>query len=204
MTWVSKHKPYSYHHLPGYIFWKIPTIDYKMFLYQCNFSTIYPIFSSYVTYFISQSNGIFPFNWSMYYNSQSNIWNDKILPKKIILYSFDETIRCFMESDDRNRDIVNRKGSLSLWIGPWTHQLRPLIMADALSVDQGCSHAFDIGGAQASKIILGPFVSNIGGPKPYSYYSLSQILGGARAPPAHSKTTPLVDYWKVVHKQVNK
>ena len=31
---------------------------------------------------------------------------------------------------------------------------------------QGCSHAFDIGGAQASKIILGHFVSNIGGPNP--------------------------------------
>ena len=34
-----------------------------------------------------------------------------------------------------------------------------------------------LGGAQASKIILGPFVSNIG--------------GGGTGPPAHSKTTPL-------------
>ena len=53
---------------------------------------------------------------------------------------------------------------------------------------QGCSHAFNIVGAQASKIILGPFCLKYWwGPKPYFYYSLSKMLG----PPAHSKTALL-------------
>ena len=55
---------------------------------------------------------------------------------------------------------------------------------------QGRSHAFDIGKAKLLKLFLVPFVLNIGGHKPYLYFSLSQILEGGRPPP-HSNTTSM-------------
>ena len=38
-----------------------------------------------------------------------------------------------------------------------TGQCISLLRETILHIEQGCSHAFNIGGAQASKIILGPF-----------------------------------------------
>ena len=62
---------------------------------------------------------------------------------------------------------------------------------------QGCSHAFDIGGPRASKMILGPFCLKYWG---------AQTLPG---PSTLSKTTPLIytktyiniyTYWFAAHK----
>ena len=55
---------------------------------------------------------------------------------------------------------------------------------------QGRSHTFKSGGAQAAKIILGPFyLKNWMGPTQILIQS-ERKLGGA--PLAHSKTTPLI------------
>ena len=69
---------------------------------------------------------------------------------------------------------------------------------------QGCSHTFDVGGVQASKIILGPLclkyrLEGGRGGKLYFYCSLSQILGGPGTL-AHSKTTPLQSVGTVLGK----
>ena len=56
---------------------------------------------------------------------------------------------------------------------------------------QGRSHAFKTGGAQAAKIILGPFhLKKWRGQTLLLLYSEPKTRG-ARALPAHSKTTPL-------------
>ena len=47
---------------------------------------------------------------------------------------------------------------------------------------QGRSHAFKTGGAQAAKIILGPFYLKKWGAQPYFYCSLSQKVGGPGPP----------------------
>ena len=45
-------------------------------------------------------------------------------------------------------------------------------------LEQGSSQAFEIGRAQPSKIILGPYCLKYLGANPYFYYSLSQIWQG--------------------------
>ena len=44
-------------------------------------------------------------------------------------------------------------------------------------LEQGRSHAFKTGGAQAAKTILGPFYLEKWGAQPYFYYGLSQKVG---------------------------
>ena len=59
---------------------------------------------------------------------------------------------------------------------------------------QGRSHAFKTGGAQAAKTVLGPFyMKKWEGPTILLLWSEPKT-GGARALPAHSKTTPLYLY----------
>ena len=61
--------------------------------------------------------------------------------------------------------ILYRKVAAILF-SPWQIKIKILLLNDINNLTlfrrdeknvQGCSHAFDIGGAQASKIILGPF-----------------------------------------------
>ena len=62
------------------------------------------------------------------------------------------------------------------------------------SILRGVVTLLKVGGAQATKMILGTFGLKKWGAQTYFYYCRSQRLRGPGPPPAHSKTMPLILY----------